>query len=286
MTKIILIGDGPLFNHCVKKILSKNKKILLITSKKNKKFLELNKKLFIDFKYLEKIKKIKFLISIMNGKIINKNILDKTEIAINFHDGPLPKYGGLFSSTWAILNNEKKHGCCWHLMTTKIDTGNILSFKNFNIDKSDTAYSVDLKSLYFGYKIFEKKILKIIRVNKVSFSINNSELKSYYGKKDIANIPNHGLLDLKKNLSKSLLIFRALKVSNEKKNKIFQPKISTTQGIKKVKSFIQIKCKNSKSIQSLNEKIRIKNNSFSFRVSNKCYEIELERQYNKFIYLR
>ena len=72
----------------------------------------------------------------------------------------------------------------------------------------------------------------------------------------------------------------------KKKNNIFQPKISTTQGIKKVKSFIQTKCKNSKSIQSLNEKIRIKNNSFSFRVSNKCYEIELERQYNKFIYLR
>ena len=139
----------------------------------------------------------------MNGKIINKNILDKTEIAINFHDGPLPKYGGLFSSTWAILNNEKNHGCCWHLMTKKIDTGNILSFKNFDIDKSDTAYSVDLKSLYFGYKIFEKDIIKIIKTNKVSILIKNSKLKSYYGKKDIANIPNHGLLDIKKFIEKS-----------------------------------------------------------------------------------
>ena len=155
--KIVFIGDGPLFNHCVKLSLKKIKKFSVITSSKNKKLLNLNKKFFIDFKNLNKIKKINFLLSIMNSKIINKNILDKTDFPINFHDGPLPKYGGLYSSTWAILRKEKAHGCCWHLMTNNIDTGDILSSKNFKIEKMDTAYAVDLKALMYGFEMYEKK---------------------------------------------------------------------------------------------------------------------------------
>ena len=49
---------------------------------------------FTKFKY-------DYLFSILNYKIIpNKFINSIKQISLNFHDGPSPKYAGLFSSTW------------------------------------------------------------------------------------------------------------------------------------------------------------------------------------------
>ena len=32
------------------------------------------------------------------------------QAAINFHDGPLPRYAGLNASVWALLHRERRHG--------------------------------------------------------------------------------------------------------------------------------------------------------------------------------
>ena len=45
--------------------------------------------------------------------------------AINFHDGPLPRYAGLNAPVWAILNREPAHGVTWHLIEGGIDEGDI-----------------------------------------------------------------------------------------------------------------------------------------------------------------
>ena len=69
----------------------------------------------VKFTELENIKKIKpdYLFSVLNEKILQTKYLKMVKkYSINFHDGPLPKYAGLFSSTWAIYN-EKEHGVCW-----------------------------------------------------------------------------------------------------------------------------------------------------------------------------
>ena len=57
------------------------------------------------------------------------------QTCFNFHDGPLPRYAGLFSSSWAIVNNEKTHGVTWHKITKKIDAGDIVASKKFKIKK-------------------------------------------------------------------------------------------------------------------------------------------------------
>jgi len=51
--------------------------------------------------------------------------------AINFHDGPLPRYAGLHATTWAILNQETSHGVTWHEMREIVDTGAILQQRVF-----------------------------------------------------------------------------------------------------------------------------------------------------------
>src|SRR5688572_18278508 len=33
--------------------------------------------------------------------------------AINFHDGPLPRYAGLNTPAWALMNREARYGVSW-----------------------------------------------------------------------------------------------------------------------------------------------------------------------------
>ena len=270
---LILIGDGPLFNHCVSFLQKKGIDPYIITSLKNSKKLD-KKKNLIKYRELFKFEKINFLLSIMNGKIIEPEILKKTKFAINFHDGPLPKYGGLYSSSWAIIKNEKKHGCCWHEMNIEIDKGNILSYKNFKIEDNDTSYSVDLKSLYYGFNIFVKDIFKLIKKKKIKIKKRNKKLILYYGRKHFKNFPNLGFLDFNKSYKFNNNIFKATSTSNEKKNVIFQPKILTSKGILIIKSMSKINCE--KEILSKKfKKIYKQKSFFKFRTNKICYQIEL-----------
>jgi methionyl-tRNA formyltransferase len=264
---LLVIGDGPLFNHCLSYLQKKGINPYIITPLKNANKLK-KKKRIIKYNELFKLNKINILLSIMNGKIIEKEILKKTKIAINFHDAPLPKYGGLYSSSWAIINNEKNHGCCWHEMNTEIDKGNILSFKNFKIEDEDTSYSVDLKSLFHGFNLFVNDIFKLIKKKKIIIKKKNKKLISYYGKKHFKKFPNLGFLDFKKSYNYNLNIFRATSTSKEKKNFIFQPKILTKQGILTVKNFKVIKC-------DKNDHTKKLKNSLNIKFKKYCYQIDL-----------
>jgi methionyl-tRNA formyltransferase len=59
-------------------------------------------------------------------KIIPKKLL-KNKTIINTHPSLLPKYRGLHSLVWAMLNFEKKLGFTIHLMNKHIDDGDIIS---------------------------------------------------------------------------------------------------------------------------------------------------------------
>lgn len=58
-------------------------------------------------------------------KIIRKQDLEK-KIYINVHYSLLPKYRGLHSVVWAVINGEERIGCSVHLMNEKIDDGPII----------------------------------------------------------------------------------------------------------------------------------------------------------------
>ncbi|MFM1873693.1 MAG: hypothetical protein RL398_3115, partial [Planctomycetota bacterium] len=64
-----------------------------------------------------------------------------TRTAINFHDGPLPRYAGLNATCWAILHGEQEHGVTWHVIEPKADTGAILLQQSFAIEAEDTAFT-------------------------------------------------------------------------------------------------------------------------------------------------
>ena len=59
-------------------------------------------------------------------KIVPKKILDNKTI-INTHPSLLPKYRGMHSLVWAMLNFEKEIGFTVHLMNEHIDDGDIIA---------------------------------------------------------------------------------------------------------------------------------------------------------------
>lgn len=103
-----------------------------------------------------------FLFSIVNGRIINPDLIAlPSEFSINFHNAPLPKYAGVHATSWAILNKENQHGSTWHILEEDIDTGDILKQEIFDIDEYDTGFSLNIKCVESGVRLFKKLIAEL-----------------------------------------------------------------------------------------------------------------------------
>ena len=87
-----------------------------------------------------------YLFSITNLAIVPQAVLQlPREAAINFHDGPLPRYAGLHAPAWALLNREGVHGITWHEMTGQVDQGDILKQATFPIAEGETSLTLNTK---------------------------------------------------------------------------------------------------------------------------------------------
>ncbi len=87
-----------------------------------------------------------YFFSITYLSIIPNEILAlPRKCAINFHDGPLPRYAGLNATSWALINQEKTHGVTWHIMSAEADKGVILKQRSVDIVEGDTAFTLNAK---------------------------------------------------------------------------------------------------------------------------------------------
>jgi methionyl-tRNA formyltransferase len=76
--------------------------------------------------------------------------------AYNLHPGPLPRYAGLNSVSWAIYRGEKEHGVTIHKMEAGIDTGATVFQELFPIADDDTAFTVSFKCTQCGVALMLK----------------------------------------------------------------------------------------------------------------------------------
>lgn len=98
------------------------------------------------------------LISAAHLEMIPGDALDAVDVAVNFHDGPLPTYAGLNVTTWAIHNGESSHAVNWHLMDRTADTGAILATESFEITADDTAFTLNARCYEYGVQAFESVV--------------------------------------------------------------------------------------------------------------------------------
>ena len=99
-------------------------------------------------------KQFDVLVSVAYLHILPDAVLERATTAINFHDGPLPDYAGLNVTSWAIANGETTHGVTWHLMTSDVDSGDVVATTTFPIEPGDTALSLNARCFEAGAHSF------------------------------------------------------------------------------------------------------------------------------------
>lgn len=81
------------------------------------------------------------IIMISYGKLLPEEIINKYEV-INVHYGLLPKYRGLHTVAWALINGEKEIGYTVHLVNDKIDGGDIIFQQAIEVNDDDNVWTI------------------------------------------------------------------------------------------------------------------------------------------------
>ena len=151
---------------------------------------------------------VDWIISAANLELLSRDVLSLARKgAVNFHDGPLPRYAGLNAPVWALLNNEPTHGITWHLIEGGVDEGRILAQENFDIRPSDTALSLNAKCFEAGVASFPR-VLDAIESDPFDALPQDLTKRSYFAL--AARPDNHGIIDPSHSTSDVLRLTRAL----------------------------------------------------------------------------
>jgi natural product biosynthesis luciferase-like monooxygenase protein len=149
-----------------------------------------------------------WLFSIANLNLLPEAVLDRAARgAINFHDGPLPRYAGLNAPVWARINGEAEHGVTWHLIEKGVDQGDIVAQRLFPIDPSDTALTLNARCYEAAYESFGDLIASLEKGPPERRAQDLSQ-RSYFGLK--ARPAAGGRLDFSQDATALIGLVRAL----------------------------------------------------------------------------
>ena len=179
-TAVFISGKGSNLKSLIK--FSKHKKspisieIIISNNPKSKgltfgKIYKIRKKIFNFDKHikaekeiLKLLKKRKINLICLAGfmKILSKSFIQNFKGQIlNIHPSLLPKYKGLNTHERAINNKDSYSGCTVHFVSSKLDSGKIISQKKVKIYKKDTPRTLANKVLAEEHKLYPEAILKI-----------------------------------------------------------------------------------------------------------------------------
>jgi amino acid adenylation domain-containing protein len=138
---------------------------------------------------------VDFLFSIVNGAVLPPPALRLgRRMAINFHDGPLPRYAGVHATSWAILAGEQTHGVTWHVLTPEVDAGPVLKQRLFAILRGDTALHLDATCHELGFELFAE-LVDALEQGTAQGHAQDGSRRTYFGRHQKAR--GAGLLDLR-----------------------------------------------------------------------------------------
>ncbi|MDM3844560.1 MAG: LLM class flavin-dependent oxidoreductase [Aphanizomenon gracile PMC638.10] len=165
-----VVGNGVLTLNCLEILLRKNCQVLGVYSTDNslQKWSEEHKithtasrtifhKTLLGFGY-------DYLFSINNIQwIIPEDVIAGAKKAtINYHDAPLPKYAGLYATTWALLNGETEYAVTWHEVSAEIDAGRIFKQTSVPILADDTVFNLNLRCFDAAVNSFGELVEELV----------------------------------------------------------------------------------------------------------------------------
>lgn len=124
-----------------------------------------------------------YLFSVANLRVLPTRLLARArQLALNFHDGPLPRYAGLHATSWALMAGEAQHGVTWHEMTEAVDRGRIARQLLFDLAPDETALSLNARCYEAGWQAFAELVGDIEAGTLVLQPARGSASGSFYGR--------------------------------------------------------------------------------------------------------
>lgn len=100
------------------------------------------------------------ILSFLSPWIIPASVLERTELALNFHPGST-SYPGIGCYNFALYEEAKKFGAVCHYMAPKVDTGSIIEEKQFSVAPNETVKSLKFRTMVVMLAMFHDQVENI-----------------------------------------------------------------------------------------------------------------------------
>lgn len=163
----LILGEEPLLVRCAEDWLARGHRIVAIVSRSipvrhwahrnGLKVLERN-----EYAGVLQSGAVDVIFSITYPAIIPTQCLAAARVAaVNFHDGPLPRYAGMNGSAWALHNGETSHAIVWHHLTEGLDEGDVLERRDIELDPRETSVSLNMRNSVLALESFGALVKRI-----------------------------------------------------------------------------------------------------------------------------
>jgi amino acid adenylation domain-containing protein/non-ribosomal peptide synthase protein (TIGR01720 family) len=193
-----VIGISGLTKECIKKLIKNQFEILGVVTNEPLLIAECQQHAILCYPNIEAllatdVKPFGLLFSIINYAHVPDELITKAELAINYHDAPLPRYAGVHATSWALSEKSDTHGITWHEMTTEYDSGALLEYKIFEIDPdAETTFTLNMTCFEEALGLFEELLAKI-KSDTLKKIPQDLEKRSYYARHQ--KLLGNGLID-------------------------------------------------------------------------------------------
>lgn len=120
-------------------------------------------------------------ISLEFDRIVKPGNFKNSGALYNIHFSELPRYKGMYTSIWPILNGEKHSAVTLHRIDAGIDTGEVIDQVSFEITEADSSKDLYLKYISSAIIVFDNNILGLIE-GVVDSTPQAVEGSTYYSK--------------------------------------------------------------------------------------------------------
>ncbi|HYO95525.1 MAG TPA: amino acid adenylation domain-containing protein [Polyangiaceae bacterium] len=156
----VLLGEEPLVARCAEVLLARGHRILAIVSSAAAIVRFASERSIAvlaraEYPALLARAEVDLLLSITHPALIAPaDIARVKRAAINYHDGPLPRYAGMNGSAWALANGESSHAIVWHYLVAGLDEGAILERRVMDLDARETSVSMNMRNAALALESF------------------------------------------------------------------------------------------------------------------------------------
>ena len=157
----VVLGDQSLLIQCCEILLERGHRLLAVVSTQPRIVAWCGQHEVACLASYDDLRPLEFdyLHSITNLTMLPAWLLDLPKrAAINFHDGPLPRYAGLNAPIWAMIHGESRHGITFHRMQARADVGEVHVQRFFPIQDDDTGFSLNARCYEAGLDAFEELV--------------------------------------------------------------------------------------------------------------------------------